>query len=359
MNFFLARSYSRTAQFLLSITWILSIAVICFLFRSVVGYKVTALLLLMSVSIVAMLFDMIPVLVSAVLSALIWNFFFIPPIYTFHIDNAEDLLMFFLYFFIALVNAVLTLKIRKEEQKARDQEEKEKTIRLYNTLFNSLSHELKTPIATIIGAVDTLQENQHQISIEQHDELLHQLNIAGARLERQVENLLNMSRLETGTLKPKLAWCDTNELIYAVIHKLAEGTRQTIFFEPNDQLPLLKFDIGLIEQVIYNLLHNAITYTPDYSMITINVSLEKQHCKIVVADNGGGISSSEIEHLFDKFYRIPQSKAGGSGLGLSIVKGFVEAHHGRVRAENNKQGGLSIFVEFPVEASYVNNLKHE
>ena len=334
-------------------------AVICFLFRSFLGYKVVALILLMSVSIVAMLFDRLPVLLAAVLSALMWNFFFIPPIYTFHIDDTEDILLFFMYFFVALVNAVLTLKIRKEERNARDQEEKENTIRLYNTLFNSLSHELKTPIATIIGVVDALQENGHQISAAQHDELIHQLDIAGLRLNRQLENLLNMSRLETGILKPKLEWCDMNELIYSIIHKLPSTITQTIHFVADEHLPLLTMDRGLMEQVIYNLLHNAITYTPENTIIEIQVTLQQQICRLEITDNGGGIASSAIEHIFEKFYRVPQTKAGGSGLGLSIVKGFVEAHHGMVEVKNNQQGGLSFIVEFPTETSYVNNLKHE
>ena len=334
-------------------------AVICFLFRSFLGYKVVALILLMSVSIVAMLFDRLPVLLAAVLSALMWNFFFIPPIYTFHIDDTEDILLFFMYFFVALVNAVLTLKIRKEERNARDQEEKENTIRLYNTLFNSLSHELKTPIATIIGVVDALQENGHQISAAQHDELIQQLDIAGLRLNRQVENLLNMSRLETGILKPKLEWCDMNELIYSIIHKLPSTITQTIHFVVDEHLPLLTMDRGLMEQVIYNLLHNAVTYTPENTIIEIQVTLQQQICRLEITDNGGGIASSAIEHIFEKFYRVPQTKAGGSGLGLSIVKGFVEAHHGMVEVKNNQQGGLSFIVEFPTETSYVNNLKHE
>lgn len=120
--------------------------------------------------------------------------------------------MFLLYFFIALVNAVLTFKIRKEEKKARHKEEKEHTIKLYNTLLNSLSHELRTPISTIIGAVDTLKDQKEKISSNNQIELLNQIDTASMRLNRQVENLLNMSRLEWGMLKLNLSWCDTKLL---------------------------------------------------------------------------------------------------------------------------------------------------
>lgn len=306
-----------------------------------------------------MLFDILPVLTAALLSAIIWNFFFIPPIFTFHIDSTEDLLMFLLYFFIALVNAVLTLKIRKEETKARDKEEKENTIKLYNTLLNSLSHELRTPISTIIGAVDTLKENKERISTSNRNELLNQIDIASIRLNRQVENLLNMSRLETGMLKLNLDWCDTNELIHSEIQKLAIPYKQTIVFEPNENLPLFKFDRGLIEHVLQNLLHNAINYTNENTVIKIVASQQSDNCIISVSDNGIGIPEKEIKYLFDKFYRLPQTKTGGSGLGLSIVKGFVEAHKGIVKVENNKNGGVIFVIEFPAEASYLNNFKNE
>ncbi len=359
MNLANTRKYSLLNQYLISIALVLLTSIACYFCSQFIGYKTVALLLLVTVSIVAMLFDILPVLIAAFLSALIWNFFFIPPIFTFHIENAEDLLMFLLYFFIALVNAVLTLKIRKEEKKARDKEEKENIIKLYNTLLNSLSHELRTPISTIIGAVDTLKENKEKISSNNQNELLNQIDIASIRLNRQVENLLNMSRLETGMLKLNLDWCDTNELINSIIQKLSIPYTQTIGFEPNENLPLFKFDRGLIEQVLQNLLHNAINYTPENTTIKIIAKQQSNNCVIIVSDNGIGIPENEISYLFDKFYRLPQTKTGGSGLGLSIVKGFIEAHNGMVKAENNKNGGVNFIIAFPSEASYLNNLKNE
>ena len=167
----------------------------------------------------AMLFDIFPVLLTAVLSGLILNYFFIQPLFTFHITNTEDILLFLMYLIIALVNAVLTFKIREAEKKARDKEEKVKTIQLYDTLLNSLSHELRTPIATIVGSIDILKENRNKLSETSQKELLEEIDKASIRLNRQVENLLNMSRLETGMLKLKRDWCDVNELIYTVIQK--------------------------------------------------------------------------------------------------------------------------------------------
>lgn len=344
---------------MICIAWVFLVALVCYFSTDLIGYKIVALLLLMAVSIAAMLFDILPVLLAALLSALVWNYFFIPPVFTFHIDNTEDVLMFLLYFLIASVNAVLNFKIRKEEKKARDKEEKEKAIKLYNTLLNSLSHELRTPISTIIGAVDTLKESKDKLSAQNQVELLDQIDAASVRLNRQVENLLNMSRLETGMLKPKYDWCDVNELIHFVIHKL-EGTKDhAIEFVPDEQLPLFKMDRGLIEQILLNLIHNAINYTPENSIVKITVSQESNFCVLTISDNGKGISNAEQKLIFDKFYRLPQTKTGGSGLGLSIVKGFVEAHNGTVAVGSSPEGGAKFTVRIPAEASYINNLKNE
>jgi two-component system, OmpR family, sensor histidine kinase KdpD len=354
------KKFSTTWQFITGILLIASVAGVCFLTSDVIGYKVVALILLLVVSLLAMTLDILPVLCASVLSALVWNFFFIPPIFTFHIDNTEDILLFLMYFVIALVNAVLTFKIRAAEKKARDKEEKENTIKLYNTLLNSLSHELRTPIATILGAVDTLKENKEKLSSTQQAELLAGIDLASIRLNRQVENLLNVSRLETGMLQPKLDWVDANELIHTVMQKLdpAKGNHQFIF-TPNEQLPLFKLDHGLMEEVLHNILHNAVQYTPHNSNITINAKCINENCVITVEDNGPGFPPEQIQFLFDKFYRLPNSKTGGTGIGLSIAKGFTEAHKGKITVENCSTGGAKFTITVPVQTSFINNLKNE
>jgi two-component system sensor histidine kinase KdpD len=353
------RKLNSTAQYIICIGLVLLVAIACYFFSDFIAYKTVALLLLMAVSVAAMLFDILPVLCAAAVSAMLWNYFFIPPVFTFHIDNAEDFLMFLLYFIVASVSAVLNFKIRKEEKKVRDKEEKEKSIRLYNTLLNSLSHELRTPIATIIGSVDALKEGKGKYSLNQQNVLLNEIDKASMRLNRQVDNLLNMSRLETGILKPNKDWCDVNELIHFVINKIEDNKNHIIKVIEKENVPLFKIDRGLIEQVLLNLIHNAINYTPENTIITIVAIQESAYCKITVSDNGPGINASEKKLVFDKFYRIPQTKAGGSGLGLSIVKGFVEAHGGTVRLEKSAEGGASFVCLIPSEFSYINNLTHE
>lgn len=353
------RKLPTRTQYFLSFLLVLVVSLICFSFNDFIGYKIVAMILLMTVSVAAMLFEILPVLLASVLSAVIWNFFFIPPLYTFSIDSTEDALMFLLYFVIAMVNAVLTFKIREAEKRARDKEEKEKELKLYNTLLNSLSHELRTPIATILGFVEMLKDDKDKLSVKNRIELLNEIAIAANRLNRQVENILNMSRLESGMLKPKPDWTDMNELVNSAIQKLLPVNGYRVVFRNNDSLPLFKLDSGLTEQILSNLLHNAVQYTPANTNIIIDVKHQAESCVIMVSDNGNGFPEKEIALVFDKFYRLPNTKTGGSGLGLSIVKGFTEAQNGTIKLENNKQGGATFTIEIPCQTSYLNNLKNE
>ncbi|MEK7225249.1 MAG: DUF4118 domain-containing protein, partial [Bacteroidota bacterium] len=205
------RRISKTAtlnQFLIGISLVLLVSAVCYFLSGFIGYRVVAFVLLLTVSLLATVFKILPVLTAALLSALIWNFFFIPPLFTFHIGTAEDGFLFLMYFIIAFINAVLTNRIRKIEKRAREDEEKVKTVKLYNTLLNSLSHELKTPIATIVGATDNLLDDTSKMSDNNRKELIENISVASLRLNQQVENLLSMSRLESGFIQPKKDWCD-------------------------------------------------------------------------------------------------------------------------------------------------------
>ena len=168
-----------------------------------------------------------------------------------------------------------------------------------------------------------------------------------------------MSRLETGTLKLCLDWYDINELINSVVQKLSSTHLQRIVFESIDSLPLFKFDQGIMENVIQNLLHNAINYTLPDSVIKIDIEHLNEQCVISISDNGPGIPEDEIDQIFEKFFRVQQSKTSGIGLGLSIVKGFVEAHRGSISAKNNLSGGVTFKIEIPAEVSYINYLQNE
>ncbi len=325
-----------------------------------IGYQGAALLYLLVVSITAMLFDIWPVLLTALASAILLNFFFITPVYTFKIVSPEDILMFFMYLILALVNTVLTYKIRDYNSKRRDEEEKTKAINLYNILLNSLSHELRTPIATIIGSIDTIQEQEIILSKAHKKELYNEISTAGLRLNRQVDNLLNMSRLEAGILKPSLDWFDINELIFKVINQNQEFTQHHhISFTPQQKLHLIWTDGGFLETILQNLIYNALQHTPKNTTVLIDTDFKIDSLEIQVSDNGLGFPKERIASVFDKFYKLNNLATGGTGLGLSIVKGFTEALGGTVSLTNKKTGGALFIIKIPSKTTSLNSLDNE
>jgi two-component system, OmpR family, sensor histidine kinase KdpD len=357
---FLFHRVSLTRQCLYGIGLVLLTAAVCYGLSPYIGYKVVALMLLLAVSVVAVLFDILPVIVTALLSALIWDFFFIPPKFTLHVDNTDDAILLLMYFIIAVINAVLTYKIKTIQKEARKKIERENIVKLYNTFLNSLSHELRTPIATIIGATDNLlSSNSNLTQLHRHD-LVVEISKASFRLNQQVENLLNMSRLDSGFIQPKNDWTDITELVHSVVSRVEENKiaqKITINIHPN--MPLFKTDKGMLEQVIYNLLNNAVQHTPAGTQIDIVASAHADMLQVVIEDNGQGFPAEETSKVFDKFYRLKRTRPGGTGLGLSIVKGFVTAMKGSIELQNRMEGGARFTIDIPAEVSYLKPAKHE
>ncbi|MFI0490905.1 ATP-binding protein [Flavobacterium sp.] len=349
----------KKKQYLISVLSVLAVASMCLFVRSFIDYKFVGYLLMVVVTLLATFLDIYPVLLSAFLSALILDFLFIVPYYTIHINTVEDSLLLILFFLIALINGVLSYKIRKTERIVQKKEIRINTMKLYNALLDSLSHELRTPISTIMGAIDTIQSKTVIISDENRQKLYSEIEKASLRLNHQVENLLNMSRLESGVIQPKMDWCDLKELIYNVLGHLKEDLQfHKIVVNVNDNLPLFKLDYGLTEQIIYNLIFNASQYTPKGAKIKIKVEYipdvnfennpnKLMSCIITISDDGNGFPEAEIDKVFDKFYRLQNSKTGGTGLGLSIVKGFVEAQNGTITLENGEERGCIFKIGFP------------
>lgn len=486
---------SRQSQYFTAITLVLITAELCYLVKDLIGYQVVSFCLLLLVSVLAIFYGTGPILASAVLSAIIWNFFFIPPLFTFHISSPEDILMFLMFFMIALLNGVLTSRVRRQEVKIRIREERTHALyqltrdlsmagtdevsstvkryiqkyfglnfalflkndqellsseiksgttfndndisiaqwvlkhsmkagkytdtlpssiftfypligsssnvgviavehpkiftqgedqfweacisqiagkyereflrvaarkayvlgesdKLYKTLFNSISHELRIPVATILGATDTLQTQQYPEETRQ--KLYEEISIASLRLNRLIENLLNMSRLESGQITIRPDWCD--------VHDLASNLQESLWQELKNHkltviiasdMPLVKIDFGILEHILYNLVLNASQYSPPNSRIRLKFYYDNGHLNIQVMDRGNGFEVSDIPRIFDKFYRGKDAKTGGTGLGLSIVKGFVEAHRGNVTVMNRENGGAKFYIQIPCESSKI------
>jgi two-component system sensor histidine kinase KdpD len=340
-------------EYLISITTVFVVAAICYGLTGLMGYRVVALILLLAVSLLAISFNILPVLISAALSAFIWGFCFIPPRFTIHVAATEDRILLLMYFIIALINGVLTYKIKRAEKKARLKEERANSVKLYNTILNSLSHELRTPIAAIIGATDNLQSNIN-LTEKHRIQLIAEISKASFRLNQQVENLLNISRLESGHIKPKNDWYDIVELVYEVVKQVEENNPgRRINISMNQDMPLCWIDRGMLEQVLYNLLNNAAVHTDRKSKIDIMTYCHTDLLEVIIEDDGQGFQETHRKNIFHKFSREKIPKTEGSGLGLSIVKGFTEALGGNVELNSRRTEGSSFVLSFPVRTSFI------
>ena len=220
--------------------------------------------------------------------------------------------------------------------------------KLYKTLFNSISHEFRIPVATIIGASDTLLSQT--FPEETRKKLYSEISIASIRLNRIIENLLNMSRLESGRITPRIDCCDIHDLVNKVSGTLSQELQpfHLSVVIPTD-MPLVFIDFGLMEQVLHNLILNATQHSPAGSRIRLKFFYDNGFLTIQVMDRGKGFPESELPSVFNKFFRGEDAKTGGTGLGLSIVKGFVEAHQGTVVAGNRQNGGAIFTIKIPVK----------
>ena len=504
-RFYVPSFTSSLREYMTVVGLIFLTSVICYLVKDFIGYQIVSFGLLFLVSILAIFFGSGPIFMAAALSALIWDYFFIPPQFTLHVGKPEDLLMLIMFFIIALLNGILTSRVRRQEQKIRVREERTHALyqltkelntasgmkevsqiamkyvrkyfsidsaiilktdlnqldsqvqqggvinlsendysvanwvfknsipagkytntlpsnvytfypmsgnkgnmgviavdqpgvftqgeeqfweaclsqisgkyereflrnaakntyivseseKLYKTLFNSISHELRIPVATILGASDTLLSQNYPEDTRR--KLYNEISIASIRLNRLIENLLNMSRLESGHITPRPDWCDVHDLTNTVAETLQMELKPFKFSAiiPAD-MPLVLIDFGLIEQVLHNLILNATQIAPAGSMIRLKLFYDNGLLNIHLMDRGPGFNPSELNFVFDKFYRGKDAKAGGTGLGLSIVKGFVAAQEGVIIAENRVNGGAKFIIKIPVKIQNLNqHLKNE
>jgi two-component system sensor histidine kinase KdpD len=226
----------------------------------------------------------------------------------------------------------------------------EATEKLQSALLNSISHDLRTPLVSITGALSTLQEDDVRLDGEARRILVDTAAEEAARLNRLVGNLLDMTRLEAGAIKVKRELRDVQDVIGAALHQVGErlGNRPVEIDIPAD-LPLVPLDFVLVVHVLVNLIDNALKYSPPGSPIQICTRPSDGEVAIEVADQGIGIPAEDLERVFQKFYRVQRpDNVTGTGLGLSISKGLVEAHGGRIWAQNRPGGGAVITVALPL-----------
>ena len=248
--------------------------------------------------------------------------------------------------------AVAVARIQLAEQ-AREAQLMAESERLRTALFNSLSHDLRTPLASIIGAVTGLLEEDNVYTPAARRDLLQTIKQGATRMNRFVNNLLDMARLESGMLQLNKEWCDMQDIIGVAISRLGEPLRsRPVKIEIQPDLPLLQADYLLVEQVLVNLLDNALKYANAGGKVDLELRAEGSCALMSVHNSGDPIPEEELPHLFERFYRVDRARsAGGYGLGLSIAQSIVKAHGGKISVTSSAGAGTTFLVNLPLRAS--------
>jgi K+-sensing histidine kinase KdpD len=321
---------------------VLLVAVITALGRlagSHVGEADLVMLYLLAVVIAGARFGRGPSLVAATLSVLAFDFFFIPPTFTFLVSEKRYVLTFAIMLAVSLVTSGLSLRVTTEERRS--------------SLLSALSHDLRTPLAAITGAATTWRDESAAIDGAQRREMLDTICEEADRLERLVRNLLDMTRLESGVLVVKRQWLPLEEIVGSALTRLESQLEgRPVRTDLPDDLPLVSVDAVLLEQVFVNLLENAAKYTPAGSSVEIvaRANAEGRSVVIEVCDRGPGIASGDESRLFEKFFRgrTPLPGSTGAGLGLAICHGVISAHGGTIAAANRQGGGAVFRMTLPI-----------
>ncbi len=239
-------------------------------------------------------------------------------------------------------------QLDKEAQAARAQMETEQ---LRNSLLSSVSHDLRTPLATIQGAASSLLDAGTPLDAGTRRELTQSIHDEAERLNRLVTNLLEMTRLQSGAAQLQQEWLDMEEAIGSALRRMKKQLQgRPLHVHVPDDLPLAPFDGVLIEQVLINLLDNAVKYSPADSAIDVAVARVEAGVQVSVSDRGAGLAAGDEQRVFERFYRADASHAG-AGLGLAICKGIIDAHRGKIWAENRAGGGATFTFLLPIDGN--------
>ena len=219
---------------------------------------------------------------------------------------------------------------------------------LQSALLNSISHDFRTPLVTIIGTLGSLADESHQLDRGTRRELILDALGEAERLNRVVSNLLNISRLEAGALNLQLETVDVQDLIGATLEQMKGRLNCPVSIQMPDEPPMIAADFVLIQQALMNIVDNGVKYSPEGAPIDISVCREDERVCIDVMDRGVGIPEGELPYIFAKFYRVvDKARPGGTGLGLAIAKGVIEAHGAELTATPRPGGGMIFRIEFP------------
>jgi len=302
------------------------------------------MLYLLAVVIVAIRWGQGPAIVTSVLSVLVFDFFLVPPYLTLNVHDFEYLFTFGAFLVVGLIVSTLTSKVRAQIIQRQ-------TEKLHGALLNSISHDLKTPLVSITGTLSALLDSTSKLNEQQKNELLKTARGESERLNHIVNNILDMTRSESGVLRISKKPCDLRDFIGACLEQLKDkiGSRNLIINIPKQMLEV-NVDFPYMLKAFLNVIDNALKYSPDDSVIEIGASCIGNKVCVSVRDYGYGIPKEDLGRIFDKFYRVQRAQnVLGTGLGLSISKNIIEAHGGQISAESVLGKGAAFIIEIPLE----------
>lgn len=310
-----------------------------------------AMVYLVAVVIVALRFSRGPAIATSVLCVAAFDFVFVPPRNRLTVDDLQYLLTFAIMVGVALVISRLVESVRRQAAEQASLEIEAETERIRSALLASISHDLRTPLAVMAGASSSLAESGARLSGEERRALAESVFGQAREMSEHVAKILQMTRLETGSMRVDRDWAALSEIVGSVLARLAERLAEhRVIVELPEDLPLVRVDATLIEQALGNLLENCARHTPAGTVVRVRAQRRATDIVVTVEDYGGGLSEADLERVFAKFNR-GSVEGGGTdiGLGLAICRAIVRLHGGRAWAESVPGGGTAFRFTLPLE----------
>lgn len=308
---------------------------------------------LLGVVIAALWFGFWPALLAAALSGAGFAYFFAPPIFRFAISDLKHMGTFLVMLGVAVVVSELARRVRVQAFVSETRRIEAEREHLRSTLLSSVSHDLRTPLAAITGAASSLATDGDRLPAETRADLVRSILREAERLNGRVRNLLDMTRLESGAVSVQKEWDALEDVIGAALMRVEPvlAGREVRTRVP-ENLPLVPMDAQLVEQVLVNLVENAVKYSAPGTPVEVGALARGSEVVIEVADRGPGIPAGDEERMFQKFVRLGNGRRSeGVGLGLAICRAIVQLHGGTIGAMNRPGGGLVVRFTLPLEGT--------
>ena len=310
-----------------------------------------AMLYLLAVVDIALRYSRGAAVFTAVLCVVTFDFLFVPPYLSFAVNDGQYLVTFAIMLAVGLVISGLAERARRQEQARAALAVEAETERVRSALLSSISHDLRTPLAVMSGASSSLAERGEQLDPAQRRALAQSIFQQARDMAEVMGNVLQMTRLETGVIEIRRDWASLAEIAGSALDRLAGRLAQhRVMLDLPADLPLVRVDAVLIEQVLGNLLENAAKHTPAGTLVRLRAARRDAELVVSVEDFGPGLLPANFERVFAKFHRgAGEGAAGGIGLGLAICRAIVTLHRGRIWAEQLPGGGSAFRFTLPLE----------